>query len=200
MIEKKEKIKVYELDVNEANQMMAVALVDAPAIEVNWFAFNKETEHQFKVTNADRRIVTGAILVPTKNIPRVAMDGTPYFVRFTPSAVERAVQQFMANSRTTAVNLMHRSTDVPEGVYIFEIFIQDSQRGIQHPEGFSELPEGTAYASMKIENDEVWAAVKDGKFKGFSIEGNFIDSEVEEVTEKEAKEMLTILAELLTKL
>jgi hypothetical protein len=29
--------------------------------------------------------------------------------------------------------------------------------------------------SMKVDNDEVWQDVKDGKVKGFSIEGYFAD-------------------------
>ena len=40
--------------------------------------------------------------------------------------------------------------------------------------GFS-VPKGTWMISMKVDNDEVWANVKDGKVKGFSIEGHFAD-------------------------
>jgi hypothetical protein len=40
--------------------------------------------------------------------------------------------------------------------------------------GFS-LPKGTWMISMKVDNDEVWQDVKDGKVKGFSIEGYFAD-------------------------
>ena len=38
-----------------------------------------------------------------------------------------------------------------------------------------ELPVGTWMVSMKIENDSIWRRVKDGEFKGFSIEGYFVD-------------------------
>jgi len=34
---------------------------------------------------------------------------------------------------------------------------------------------GTWMISMKVDNDEVWQDVKDGKVKGFSIEGYFAD-------------------------
>jgi hypothetical protein len=40
--------------------------------------------------------------------------------------------------------------------------------------GFS-LPKGTWMISMKVDNDEVWQDVKEGKIKGFSIEGYFAD-------------------------
>jgi hypothetical protein len=190
-------LPVYELDVDNENQMVAVALVDKPAIEVNWHAFREATPYNFKVADAERRIVMGAIMIPDKNIPRLTDDGKPYMVRFTKRAVERAVQQFMAAGRTKSVNLMHNSTDVPEGVFIYEVFIQDSERGIQHPKGFETLPEGTAYASMKIENNEVWADVKAGKFQGFSIEGSFVERKVDEVTEQEAIKMMLKIADMI---
>ena len=36
-----------------------------------------------------------------------------------------------------------------------------------------DLPNGTWFAVMKVENDETWQRVKNGEVKGFSIEGNF---------------------------
>jgi hypothetical protein len=194
----KELIPVFELEVNEDKQMMAVALVDRPAIEVNWEAFSHTPDYTFKVVDEDRRIVTGAIMIPNMDIPRLTKDGRPYAVRFTESAIERAVMLFMREGRTRAVNTMHNSTDIPDGVWIFEMFIADTKRGIAPPERFKDLPNGTAFCSMLIDNDEVWADVKSGKFRGFSIEGNFVDVPVEPIPEEEVfkkfiNEMLPIL-------
>jgi hypothetical protein len=194
----KEMIPVFELEVNEEKQMMAVALVDRPAIEVNWEAFSHSPDYSFKVVDEDRRIVTGAIMIPNIDIPRLTKDGRPYAVRFTEQAIERAVMLFMREGRTRAVNTMHNSTDIPEGVWIFEMFIADTKRGIAPPDRFKDLPNGTAFCSMLIDNDEVWADVKSGKFRGFSIEGNFVDVPVEPIPEEEVfkkfiNEMLPIL-------
>ena len=38
-----------------------------------------------------------------------------------------------------------------------------------------DLPKGTWMISMKVNNDDVWKDVKEGKVKGFSIEGYFAD-------------------------
>jgi hypothetical protein len=50
-------------------------------------------------------------------------------------------------------------------------FIQDSERGVV-PAGF-DVPDGSLFAEFHVLNDEVWAAVKDGTYKGFSLEGFF---------------------------
>ena len=38
-----------------------------------------------------------------------------------------------------------------------------------------DLPDGTWFVKMKIENDEMWSKIKDGELKGLSIEGYFIN-------------------------
>jgi hypothetical protein len=68
---------------------------------------------------------------------------------------------------------MHNGQQV-EGVYMFESFIIDKQRGISAPAGFDNIPDGSWFGSYKIENDEVWNLIKAGTFKGFSVEGFFL--------------------------
>ena len=39
--------------------------------------------------------------------------------------------------------------------------------------GFEDLPDGSLFGSMYVENPVAWQWVKDGLVKGFSVEGNF---------------------------
>jgi len=39
--------------------------------------------------------------------------------------------------------------------------------------GFENVPDGSWFGSFKVDNDEVWQLIKDGKVKGFSVEGVF---------------------------
>ena len=46
--------------------------------------------------------------------------------------------------------------------------------GVNAPKGFENLPDGTWFGFVKVENDKIWNEyVKTGKLKGFSVEGNF---------------------------
>jgi hypothetical protein len=91
------------------------------------------------------------------------------------------VLKFSKEQRAKEVNLMHE-TDV-EDVFMFESFIIDERKPT--PIGFPELPNGSWFGSFKVDNDEVWAKVKDGTFTGFSVEGIF-----EEYAERIADEEL----------
>jgi hypothetical protein len=48
---------------------------------------------------------------------------------------------------------------------------------------------------MKVENDDVWAKVKDGTFRGFSIEGIFTDKSEKELDKKLIDEVIRVLSE-----
>jgi hypothetical protein len=39
--------------------------------------------------------------------------------------------------------------------------------------GFEDVPDGSWFGSFKVDNDEVWKLVKEGKVRGFSVEGQF---------------------------
>ena len=53
-----------------------------------------------------------------------------------------------------------------------QFFIKDSTRGVS-PAGFDDIADGSLFAEFHILNDDVWEAVKDGTYKGFSLEGVF---------------------------
>lgn len=38
-----------------------------------------------------------------------------------------------------------------------------------------DLPNGTWFVKMRIDNDELWQKIKEGELKGLSIEGYFVD-------------------------
>jgi hypothetical protein len=109
------------------------------------------------------------------NLPiyRKSPDGFEFYVVFDADTIEQLVMKYYKAGLQHSVNLMHNGIQV-EGVYMFESFIVDSQRGIAAPKGFENVPDGSWFGSYKIENEEVWNLVKAGKFRGFSVEGIFL--------------------------
>ena len=59
------------------------------------------------------------------------------------------------------------------------------------------MPKGTWMISMKVDNDKVWSDVKEGKVKGFSIEGFFADKLEMSMEQKEKSEIIEQLKSLL---
>jgi hypothetical protein len=164
-------LPVYSLVVNddEGTGVDFVALVNAPAIERNFQAFNNRVKF---TANEDKRLVTGPLMIPDSMIFRRDEKFGEYYVTYTAETIKKIAEKFMQNQYISNVNTEHK-TPVKD-VFMIESFITDADRGIGLPKGFEDCPEGTWFGTYKVNNEDVWNQVKDGTFKGFSVEGDFI--------------------------
>jgi len=181
---------LFILDIPDGDQKeFQIALVDEPAIESDWIAFNK---HQnFKIQSKERRIVSGYAMIADLEIPRYDERRGYYNVTFRKGNIEKIWLNFHRNNLMTNTNEMHQSGKFAKGVFVCESFIIDSERGIKAPEGFKQEPDGSWFISMKVENDDVWNKVLEGTFKGFSIEGRFFERPAETFASK-LKDLINI--------
>lgn len=170
-------IYYFKVDENDPEDgLTAIAMVDKPAILKQWLAFEeheKKQPFQFSI-NEERRIVTSPIMIPDLPIYRKVMDKSgvekEFYVAASKDTIEKLVMKFMREAKTNFIKSTHQQeSDKTKGVFLFEMFISDEARGISQPKGF-DLPDGTAFASIKVNNDAEWKKVKDGTFNGLSIE------------------------------
>jgi len=131
-----------------------------------------ELRQAFAIEDEERRIISGPLILADTPIYR-RDDNGEYYVKFPKKTIEDILIKFAKKGYHTRVNLMHDSGQVADGVTIFEIFVTDRARGIMPMKGFEDVPDGSAFASAKVENEEVWREVKAGKLRGFSVEGIF---------------------------
>lgn len=184
----KKELPVYQLDVSledENSGVQVVALVKNPAIDGIgggsglFLAFNEAKEFAFKVTDEEKQIVSGPLMIPDRPIYRKDDDGKEYYVQFSKDAIYKANLKLFKNQYTANVNMMHQATEMVENVYMFESFLIDRNR-MTPPKGWEDLPDGAWFVSYKVDNKPVWGEVKDGTFRGFSVEGMFLPTDIEE--------------------
>lgn len=150
--------------------LQAIALVDRPAIGLNYQAF---APHKFEVINEEKRIVMGAAMIPDLPIYRRDERGE-YYAIFKKETIKALVQKLFKENKHNNFNEQHNAFKILDGVYIYQSFITDAELGISAPSGFENVADGTWFIAAKVENDEAWAKVKeDGILKGFSVEGVF---------------------------
>jgi hypothetical protein len=168
-------MRIVELiidDKDETSGIDAVSVVSSPAIEENFIALNKH-EVQLKQIDEEKRLLMGAALVPNKQIYRVNDKQEEYYIFFSENTVRKASELFLKRSNQNNATYEHK--DKLSGMSVVESWIiEDTKQDKSAKYGF-DLPVGTWMISMKVDNDEVWQDVKDGKVKGFSIEGYFAD-------------------------
>jgi hypothetical protein len=122
-------------------------------------------------------------MVPDLRIARKTKDGDMYEVYFSADTIKMIAEKYMKNQYTRNNDLMHDGTAVKD-VYVIESWIKDDDNDKSNKYGFADLPVGTWFVSMKINNPEIWDKVKSGELNGFSVSGYF-----EEVSKFSKEEM-----------
>ena len=186
---------IYELTINDEDNVGVnfISIVDRPAIEKGWHVFNG-TKHRFAIGDKEKRIVSGAAMIA--NMPIYRRDNTKgeYFVMFKADTIRKIVEKYFRNKFTSNVNMNH--ANVTDGVYVIESMLIDKARGVETPKGYDELPDGSWFVSMKIDNNDVWENfVKTGTLTGFSVEGTFIEEHLTDSSEQTIKKLIDIFAQ-----
>jgi hypothetical protein len=143
----------------------------------------------FAVQDEEQKIVSGPLMIADLPIYRRDEEGE-YYVMFTAEQIKKIVQRFFKKGYQAKVNIEHGKP--VDGVFMFESYIIDRERGVNPPKGFEDVANGSWFGSFKVENEGLWKKVKDGTFKGFSVEGLFKYEKTNDVMSKEEQTMAEI--------
>jgi len=166
-------LPIYEIKIDLSDENTGVeynSLVHNPAHEVNFQTFKKTERYQF---NDEQKIVSGIAISADTPIYRND-SGQEYFVVFSKESVRDIIHDYARNNRFNNVNIEHNSEDIAEGVYMIHSYQVDEDLGLTAPKRFEDAMDGSWIISYKFENDELYQRAKEGEFRGFSVEGNFI--------------------------
>lgn len=171
------KLQVYKAVINPSLtsdlEVNFIGLVDRPAIEKNFQTFNENKQRAKFILDNERQIISGPAMVADMPIYRKDDTLGEYFVMFDKETVFEIAQKFAAKGYMQKFNLFHDDNQQVQDVTIFNSFISDKSLGVSPLAGFDDLADGSWFISAKVNNAEVWAKVKDGTIKGFSVEGLF---------------------------
>lgn len=166
--------KVFYINIDdELTGINAISLVESPAVEKDFLCFSKEKETvKLNFDNA-KRVISGVVCLADTPIYRYNERYGEYYVVFSKETIQKMVEKFAKMDLFKSVNLQHDDTKFVDGIYMFESYIINKERGI-NPVEFSDIPDGSWIASYKVENDELWDEIINGnKLNGFSLQGLF---------------------------
>jgi hypothetical protein len=174
---KRKATKIVELviaDDSEELTIDAISLVTSPAIEQDFVFFGKENNNlTLAKVDEEKRMLVSPALIPNKQIFRYDPNtDSNYYVYFSKETVRQASELYLKHNNHHKATYQHE--DRVSGVLTIESWIKEGEQDKSKLYGF-DLPDGTWFVKMKIENDEMWNKIKDGELKGLSIEGYFIN-------------------------
>lgn len=162
------KIKKYKVGVD--SETYAISLVEEPAIEETLVALSEQKEIKVQMANEEKHMVYSAVLVPDKPIYRRNDEGEEFYVEFTKESIEKMSQQFLKEYKQNEITLDHET--MASDITVVESWIKsDLYKDKSVALGLNEnLPVGTWFAGMKVNQIDVWDRIKSGELKGFSVE------------------------------
>lgn len=185
-------IPVYDAVIEDDEcGMLRISLVDDPAVMSNFLAFDKEKKMlMYAIEDEEQRKVLGVVMRADFPIYRRDKERGEYYIMYKADTIAQMAEKYLLESRQNDVNLDHDDDKVVDGVQMVQCFIKDTAKGI-NPEGFDEIADGSLFAEFHVVNDDVWQEIKDGTYKGFSLEGIFALA-----PEEDADEVQTIVDSL----
>ena len=160
----KKKLKCYDVSLN--SDVFAISLVEEPAIESNFLALAKQKPLQVFLEREDKHMLVGAVLIPNKPIYR-NQNGEEFYVQFSSQTIEKLAHNFLMSDRIYSFTEQHE--DIADNVAVVESWIKLSENDKSVEYGL-DAPIGTWFISAKVDNDDLWAKVKNGELNGFSVE------------------------------
>lgn len=161
-------LKRYKVGID--SETLAISLVDEPAIEEDFVYLRKEQPQQIFMQSDEKHMVYGAVLVPDKDIYRIDDYGNEFLLSFTKESIEKMAYDFLKEYRQNNITLMHE--DYASEITLVETWLKGS---MDYDKSIAlglnkDLPIGTWFAGMKVNNIELWDKIKSGELKGFSVE------------------------------
>ena len=193
---------IKELVIDDSSEELAIdaiSLVSAPAIEQDFVYFGKEKNNlTFAKVDEEKRMLVSPALIPNKNIFRYDPNtDSEYYVYFSPETVRKAAELYLKHNNHHKATYEHQ--DRVSGVLTTESWIKEGEQDKSKLYGY-DLPNGTWFVKMKIENNDLWKEIKSGTLKGLSIEGYFTNKfEAMQQKAPTNEEILKALNEIITK-
>lgn len=165
-------LPLYRVALGSQDGVVRVSLVDDPAVQSNFDVFRKEAGKApvlYAVQDEDRHLVRGVVLRADWPIFRRDNPADPgYYVTFGKDVIRQIAERYLAEGYQNRVDTDHDGNEV-EGVEMVQFFLKDTAAGVD-PEGFDDIADGSLFAEYHVTNEDVWAEIKAGTFKGFSVE------------------------------
>ena len=165
-------IPVYNAIISDEDTgMYKISLVDDPAVMSNFQAFDKQHVPQmYTIQDEEKRLVRGVVMRADFPIYRYDSKMGEYYIIYKADQIRKMAEKYLVESRQNDVNLMHEEGSDVDGVQMVQYFIKGDGISV---DGFDDCADGSLFAEFHVVNDDIWAAIKEGTYKGFSLEGIF---------------------------
>jgi hypothetical protein len=138
-----------------------------------WKLSAQKSEWQF-AEDDEKMIITGPAMKAFQLIPRIDEDGNIFHVYFSDKTIKKLSEKFLKEHKQHLTDINHSMKPDEENTLVESWIVEDPTNDKSNVLGFNST-NGDWFVSYKINNQDTWKQIKDGKLNGFSIAGQFIE-------------------------
>lgn len=175
-----DKLKKYKVNAGDSD-VYAISVVSSPAVESNFVALAKQEQPKpVFLSKDDKHMLYGIILRADFPIYRNDADFGEYYIEFGADAIERLERKYFKNYAQRSWTREH--LDFADGLTLTESWlVTDPENDKSKALGLEGVTKGSWVGGCLVDDNELWAEIKEGKFSGFSVEAW---CDLEEVTKE----------------
>lgn len=166
-------LPIYNVTIEDKQDgIYCISLVDEPAVKKQYMLFNNNKQPQlFQIQNADEQIIMGVVIRADYPIYRNDNQLGQYYITYNRETIKQMAKKYLEDDKQHYFTFNHNSKPL-SNIYLQQLFIKDVEKGI-NPSGFEDIEDGSLFAILKVEDNELWTEIKHGNYQGFSLEGYF---------------------------
>jgi hypothetical protein len=140
----------------------------------NWWRMSAQVSEWKLAADDDQMIITGPAMKAFQLIPRRDEMGNLFHVYFSDETIKKLSEKFLRENKQHLTDVNHSMLPDEENTLIESWIVTDPEMDKSKALGINP-GKGDWYVSYKINNEETWKQIKEGKLNGFSIAGQFIE-------------------------
>jgi ribosomal protein L28 len=114
------------------------------------------------------------LIIRRNETPGSLQVGEIYYVYFSEDTIRKIQQKYMMDKLLDKANIEHGRRFLPNVNVVESWIVEDPEKDKQQIYQMN-YPKGTWMIIMKVEDDKAWSLVKEGKLKGYSVQGYFLE-------------------------
>lgn len=130
--------------------------------------------YNFEIVDDEKRLVYGPVMVPNKMILRRDEKGEPFYVYFSAKTIRKMAEKFLQQNKLHNTDVEHDGLVTVNNRLVESWISESSVYDKSYQMGWA-LQKGTWFVGYKINDEETWKDIKEGRLRGFSLTGNFLN-------------------------
>lgn len=194
----KKKLETKEFKIIDDNgeligSLDAISIVEDPAIQLEFQLFNSVAKKENFEINKEKQEITGPAMRANFPILRQDKETNEYYNGiFTPEQIEACRNYYMQNGLTKKANFNHTDNFIDKFFITESWIVNDPKKDKATALNFQDVSKGDWYITYKVTDTDMWNSIKNGDYKGFSVEASLgiFKSIDEKQIEEEIKEIV----------